>query len=98
MFEQVPLFGKAKPATVLERLAFEEPEPAAAAMASLVEPVAAVAEESDIFSADMDAAREEAEASVVEELIGGGTAAFKALEIEEEAEHAADAGSDKGGR
>ena len=98
VFEQVPLFGKAKPATVLERLAFEEPEPAAAAMASLVEPVAAVAEESDIFSADMDAAREEAEASVVEELIGGGTAAFKALEIEEEAEHAADAGSDKGGR
>ena len=87
IIEYVPLFAKAKPATTLERIHYEEPEPALMAAAHMQERHKAqlvAAKEEDIFSADMAKERASAVAEAAADLIGGNTAQFRAIGIDED--------------
>ena len=87
IIEYVPLFAKAKPATTLERIPYEEPgaevlEATSQWQRQLAEQAAA--EEEDIFSADMAQEREDAAAEAALDLIGGNTAQFRAISVDED--------------
>ncbi|MBR1828819.1 MAG: KUP/HAK/KT family potassium transporter [Atopobiaceae bacterium] len=81
IFEYVPLFKKAKPATKLERIPYDHRSFDANETATL--PII-VEEDEDIFSEDTISEREESEKAAVSELIGGSTARFQALGKDEE--------------
>ena len=87
IIEYVPLFAKAKPATLLERIPYQEPEAdlmAATHQWERQRAEQAAAEEEDIFSADMADERMEAVVEAALDLIGGNTAQFRAIGIDED--------------
>ena len=78
IFETVPLFSKVKPATTLQRLALGRQEDPVGRRHVLHR------NDVDIFSADMESQREEHAAEAAAALIGGHTAQFEALKMDEE--------------
>ena len=83
IFETVPLFSKVKPATHLQRIASKD-----AGEAHDRRKAASAGTKSradvDIFSADMERERELSAREAAEDLIGGHTAQFQALKLDEE--------------
>ena len=80
IFETVPLFSKVKPATTLQRLTLGRQEDPVGRRHVLHRNAV------DIFSADMESQREEHAAEAAAALIGGHTAQFEALKMDEERE------------
>ena len=78
IYETVPLFSKVKPATTLQRVSLGKHEDPTHSRNVFYR------DDVDIFSADMESQRVEHAAEAAEALIGGNTAQFEALKLDEE--------------
>ncbi|WP_423804343.1 KUP/HAK/KT family potassium transporter [Olegusella massiliensis] len=86
LIEYVPLFAKTKHTHKLTREPYKRGNTAASAPVTAIPEVKAEEEENDVFSDELRKAREEATQAAATTLIGGDTASFQPLVIDEDVE------------